>query len=133
MPRACTICAHPLREYVDQQLRRGTVLRIIAQRYRTTFSALQRHATRHLRLHRKGDSELARRIHEIGRYTLRVLDEGNPFLALRAMQRLEREYEQLAGPGAMPFEEFLSQSLAGYPDAREALGHLQRWARSQDG
>lgn len=49
MPLVCSICVHADRDDIDELLlRRATSLRVMAQRFGTSTSALHRHRTEHL-------------------------------------------------------------------------------------
>ena len=48
MPQTCTVCGHPDRATIDQDLRSGTALRDIAGRYALSKSALARHKQEHV-------------------------------------------------------------------------------------
>jgi hypothetical protein len=49
MPRACTICVHPERQSIEDGVSQGlSSYRIIANRYRISVGAIQRHVAGHL-------------------------------------------------------------------------------------
>lgn len=48
MPRVCTICAHPDRREIETCLVDSVPFRIIASRFGTSSTSLQRHKTEHL-------------------------------------------------------------------------------------
>jgi hypothetical protein len=48
MPRACTICQHPAREAINQDLVSGVSFRIVAERYNASPAAVFRHNQSHL-------------------------------------------------------------------------------------
>jgi hypothetical protein len=51
MPRTCTICTHPERSVIEQQLIAGTPLRDIACQFGVGRMAVQRHAGEYLPEH----------------------------------------------------------------------------------
>lgn len=48
MPRICSVCVHPMREYIEEELLRNTPLRDVAQRFGLSATALCRHRQKHL-------------------------------------------------------------------------------------
>lgn len=51
MPRICSVCVHPMREYIEEELIRNTPLRNIAKQFGTSVTALHRHKQSHLPEH----------------------------------------------------------------------------------
>ena len=51
MGRRCSICTHPNRDRIDQELADGAKYRDVARRHTITLAAVGRHADRHLPLH----------------------------------------------------------------------------------
>jgi len=48
MPRECSICSHPEKGEIENELRSGTSLRDIASRFGTSKSSLERHSSEHI-------------------------------------------------------------------------------------
>ena len=48
MPQTCTVCRHPQRVAIDQELVRGLPFRHIAERFGTTATGLFRHRAAHI-------------------------------------------------------------------------------------
>ncbi len=48
MPRRCTICSHPDRSIIEEALRDGDSLRVLASRFDVTKDSLARHRQSHL-------------------------------------------------------------------------------------
>lgn len=48
MPRHCTVCGHPQRDFIDNLLLKGDSIRVIAGQFSLSSSSLQRHKADHL-------------------------------------------------------------------------------------
>lgn len=101
MPRACTVCSHPMREHIEEDLIRGAPLRNIAEQYGLSVTALHRHKGSHLpelllKAREEEEVELAESIYEqveaLQRRTLAILEraerEGDLKTALQAVREL---------------------------------------------
>lgn len=101
MPRACTVCSHPMREHIEEDLIRGAPLRNIAEQYGLSVTALHRHKGSHLpelllKAREEEEVELAESIYEqveaLRRRTLAILEraerEGDLKTALQAVREL---------------------------------------------
>lgn len=101
MPRACTVCSHPMREHIEEDLIRGAPLRNIAEQYGLSVTALHRHKGSHLpelllKAREEEEAELAESIYEqveaLRRRTLAILEraerEGDLKTALQAVREL---------------------------------------------
>ena len=101
MPRACTVCSHPMREHIEEDLIRGAPLRNIAEQYGLSVTALHRHKGSHLpelllKAREEEEAELAESIYEqveaLQRRTLAILEraerEGDLKTALQAVREL---------------------------------------------
>ncbi len=98
MSMRCTACAHPERDALDQALARGLGQRGVAGRFGISASAVQRHASRHLRpairaaIERREDlriGTLAERLADLvgtaEAVRLQAMANGDPGLVLRAV------------------------------------------------
>lgn len=101
LPRACTVCSHPMREHIEEDLIRGEPLRNIAEQYGLSVTALHRHKGSHLpelllKAREEEEAELAESIYEqveaLQRRTLAILEraerEGDLKTALQAVREL---------------------------------------------
>lgn len=101
LPRACTVCSHPMREHIEEDLIRGAPLRNIAEQYGLSVTALHRHKGSHLpelllKAREEEEAELAESIYEqveaLRRRTLAILEraerEGDLKTALQAVREL---------------------------------------------
>jgi hypothetical protein len=106
MPRTCSICAHPKRPEIDAALVRPDSLRVIAGRFGTSKSSLERHRDKcvsDLLAKAKDISDVAAASHLVdellkltkktGEVLTRAVREKNGDLALKAIARLERQLE----------------------------------------
>ncbi len=101
LPRVCTVCSHPMREHIEEDLLRGEPLRNIAEQYALSVTALHRHKQSHLpelllRAREEEEAELADSLYEqveaLQRRTLCILEraerEGDLKTALLAVREL---------------------------------------------
>jgi hypothetical protein len=108
MPRICTVCASPQREEINAALISTDSIRTIANRFRLTASAVQRHRAGHLPAALLKAAEIAdvveagtllERLKAINRETAAVLREARATdtkdneLALKAIARVEKQIE----------------------------------------
>lgn len=100
LPRACTVCSHPMREHIEEDLIRGAPLRNIAEQYGLSVTALHRHKGSHLpelllKAREEEESELAESIYEqveaLRRRTLAILERAEREGALKTALQAVRE------------------------------------------
>lgn len=106
MAMTCTICRHPQRDDIETALIAGESLRGIERRFGVSDDALDRHRkvdipelmaqSKQARAEVRGDT-LYDRLRLLNAETLQILQEAkeakNPDLALRAINRIERQLE----------------------------------------
>ncbi len=149
MPRTCTICTHEQRSEIDAGLLNETPLRDIARRYETSKDALSRHRE-HLpkQLVKAQEQEdisqaidVVKQLKAINGATLAILKEaraeGNGELALKAVDRIQRQLELQAkllgelqqegtinvtvSPEWAALRAVVIAALRPYPDAAQAV------------
>jgi uncharacterized protein YllA (UPF0747 family) len=149
MPRVCTICTHEQRPGINAALLNETPLRDIARRYATSKDALSRHRDHLLRQLVKAQEQedvsqaidVVKQLKAINGATLAILkearDEGNGELALKAVDRIQRQLELQAkllgelqqegtinvsvSPEWLTLRAVLIQALQPYPEAARAV------------
>ncbi len=149
MPRVCTICTNESRAEIDAALLNETPYRHIAARYGTSTGALQRHRE-HLpsQLVKAQEQEdvsqaidVIKQLKAINGATLAILKEaraeGNGELALKAVDRIQRQLELQAkllgelqqegtinvtvSPEWLTLRAVVIAALHPYPDAAQAV------------
>ena len=115
MSRTCTVCVHDRRSQIERDLLEGSAVRVVATKYGLSSSSVDRHAQSHIaervshaseaRARFNADS-LVDRLESLRDQTEAVLDAANKALAkwdpasasvaLRAIQRLEKQVELVA-------------------------------------
>jgi hypothetical protein len=149
VPRTCTICNHERRSEIDAALLNETPYRHIAARYGTSTGALQRHRE-HLpkQLVKAQEQEdvsqaidVVKQLKAINGATLAILKEaraeGNGELALKAVDRIQRQLELQAkllgevqqegtinvtvSPEWVTLRAVVLQAITPYPDAAQAV------------
>lgn len=106
MSRTCTICSHQSRAEIDQALVTGAPYRDIAGHYDVSKTAVARHASEHIAAAVSKSQEardeaqaldVVQQLQAINGATLAILNEarasGNPDLALKAIDRIQRQIE----------------------------------------
>ena len=151
MPRTCTVCTHPERRAIDQELVAGHLVnRRIAARHRLVESSVRRHAANHLpaSLAKAAAAEdvahaidVVRQLKAINGACLAVLDgarrTGDGELVLKAADRVQKQIELqakllgelderpqinlLVAPEWLAVRSALLEALAPHPDARAAV------------
>ncbi|HEY1387189.1 MAG TPA: hypothetical protein VGF38_01495 [Ktedonobacterales bacterium] len=149
MPRTCTVCSHSQRAQIDAALVSGTPYRDIAGRFQVSKTAVERHRE-HIPVAISKSQEareeaqaldVVKQLQAINGATLAVLKEarasGNPDLALRAIDRIQRQIElqaKLLGdlddrpqvnillvPEWLAVRTAILAALLPYPEARQAV------------
>jgi DNA invertase Pin-like site-specific DNA recombinase len=149
VPRTCTICNHEKRADIDSALLNETPLREIARHYETSKDALARHRE-HLpkQLVKAQEQEdvrqaidVVKQLKAINGATLAILKEaraeGNGELALKAVDRIQRQLELQAkllgelqqegtinvtvSPEWLTLRAVVIAALHPYPDAAQAV------------
>lgn len=155
VPRTCTICNHPQRAAIDQALVSGGSLRDIAGRFGVAKSSLERHRMDHLpqaivKAAEQQDIrhaiDIIKQLQIINGVSLNILidarNTGNPVLALKAIDRVQRQIELqakllgdlddrpqinqvnlLLAPEWLMLRTVLMEALSPYPEAKIAVAH----------
>ncbi len=149
MPRVCTICTHEQRPQIDAALLNETPYRIIAKRFDASPAAVNRHRE-HLpsQLVKAQQQEnvsqaidVVKQLKAINGATLAILKEaraeGNGELALKAVDRIQRQLELQAkllgelqqegtvnvtiSPEWVAIRAVILTAISPYPDAAKAI------------
>src|SRR5882762_2631073 len=150
MPRICSVCAHEMRDEIDNAIASGKEsLRGIARQYSLSPDAMERHAAEHIRESIK-QSQIAakearglnvvRQLGVVNNVALTILQEARASkdqeIALKAIDRVMKQLEfqaKLLGdidkpqvniiisPEWLSIRSLIVQVLAPYPDARLAV------------
>ena len=149
MPRTCTICTHEQRREIDAALLNETPYRHIAVRFDTSTGALQRHRehlpSQLVKAQQQEDVSQAidviKQLKAINGATLAILkearDEGNGELALKAVDRIQRQLELQAkllgelqqegtvnvtiSPEWVAIRAVILTAISPYPEAAKAI------------
>ena len=149
MPRTCTICTHEQRRDIDAALLNETPLRDIARRYATSKDAVARHRehlpSQLVKAQQQEDVsqaiDVVKQLKAINGATLAILKEaraeGNGELALKAVDRIQRQLELQAkllgelqqegtvnvtiSPEWVAIRAVILQAVTPYPDAAKAI------------
>lgn len=150
MPRTCTICSHADRAAIDRALAAGTSLATIATVHHVIDESLRRHRDAHLpKAVAKAQEvedvrqalDVVKQLKAVNGTTLHVLkearDQGDPGLALKAIDRIHRQIELqarllgelderpvtniLVAPEWLGVRSALLGALAPYPEAAMAV------------
>ncbi len=161
--RVCTVCKHEKRREIDRELVAGASFRAIAGRYTLSKSAVERHKSEHLPARMLKGAEkravidgrsLLEQLAELGAETRAVLEETRsfapkgdaceecrqrPVVALRAIQRLEKQLELqgrllgelkegptvnvLVSPEWVALRSCILGALSRFPDAQKAVSY----------
>jgi len=149
VPRTCTICTHEQRRDIDAALLNETPLRDIARRYATSKDAVARHRehlpSQLVKAQQQEDVsqaiDVVKQLKAINGATLAILKEaraeGNGELALKAVDRIQRQLELQAkllgelqqegtvnvtiSPEWVAIRAVILQAVTPYPDAAKAI------------
>ena len=149
MPRTCTICTHEQRGEINAALLNETPLRDIARRYETSKDALARHREHLPRQLVKAQEQedvsqaidVVKQLKAINGATLAILKEaraeGNGELALKAVDRIQRQLELQAkllgelqqegtvnvivSPEWLSIRAVILSAVTPYPEAAKAI------------
>jgi hypothetical protein len=163
MAQTCTICTHARRVDINRSLVDGSPVRELAKRFGVSKSALQRHKDDHLSKVILGNAEarkkleglsVVERAEQLYEQTQGILEAATaanePGLALKAIQRLERQLELvgrllgeirdigptvnvLIAPEWLALRSAVIGALDEYPEARGAVLRGLQEAGDQNG